>query len=409
MATVLSILFLTSPLLYSVFFRKKKLLSIFVCLILAAMISVSSSITRTINDLDAGTLHIFKTEVIDSENGNISETGIDYKSFISDSSKRIKNILILASDKRPNAKSDYFRSDTIILISIDLNSRNIYVFTLPRDTLVRFTLDRSGENTVCKLGEVTAKTGTQGLVNAVRLNFGIDVDEYIVITWQTIINFFDSFFSEGITVNLTEIEMLGINQTLPSQNRAFGLSENSSLFTEYEGDEVFGKIELAYLHEIDRDQELYRINEILKESKKYKRQFDTHKKIPQTLNSYQLLAYLRNRYPYKAQDIQRQRNTLSLIQAIIPEILNKINDAESIERFDSLCDEKGRIPSTYSDIKTFITDIFVPIKSIHIGKTINGDLVTSLPYLTYNYAEKLDYTYKDLRYQTNRLIYEMED
>ena len=164
MATLFGIIFLTSPIWYGVFFRKKKLLSIIVCLILAAVIAVSSSVTNTINDLNTGTLHIFKTEVIDGNNGNISKTGIDYKSFITESSKSLKNILILASDMRPNAQSDFFRSDTIILISIDLKSRNIYVFTLPRDTLVRFTVDRSGENTVCKLGEVTAKTGTQGLI-----------------------------------------------------------------------------------------------------------------------------------------------------------------------------------------------------------------------------------------------------
>ena len=409
MATLFGIIFLTSPIWYGVFFRKKKLLSIIVCLILAAVIAVSSSVTNTVNNLNTGTLHIFKTEVIDGNNGNISKTGIDYKSFITESSKSLKNILILASDMRPNAQSDFFRSDTIILISIDLKSRNIYVFTLPRDTLVRFTVDRSGENTVCKLGEVTAKTGTQGLINTIRLNFGIDIDEYIIITWQTLINFFDSFFSKGITIDLTEIELLGINQTLPAQNKSFGLAERDNLITEYDSDVVFGEKELAYLHEIDRDQELYRINELLRKNKKSERQFDTHEKIPQTLNSHQLLAYLRNRHPYRTQDVQRQRNTLSLIQAIIPELLNKINDTESIERFDSLCSEKGRIPSTYSDIKTFITDIIVPIKSIHMGKTINGDLVTSLPYLTYNYAEKLDYTYKDLRYQTNRLIYEMED
>ena len=54
-------------------------------------------------------------------------------------------------------------------------------------------------------------------------------------------------------------------------------------------------------------------------------------------------------------------------------------------------------------------DIFVPIKSVHIGKTINGDLITSIPYAAYNYSGTIDYTYRDLRNQTKKLIYEMEE
>lgn len=411
---ILGIVFFCVPLIYGIFFKKKKLLAVFTALIITVAIVLSNVLGNTLYSLNISTSDIFSSaEAIDSFDGNISECGIDYKQFITKSDKKLKNIIIAASDQRPDNKSETynFRTDIIILISIEVDTRNMYLFTLPRDTPVRYTVDYTGSRSVCILGETVAKTGSvQGLVNAIRMNYGLDIDEYMIVTWVNFVNICRSLFDDSIPVPLTEIELLGINQTLPNQNQRFGFDRKSCLFTEYDSDEPFGKAELEYIDSIDKNEELHNINKLLDESgeSSFTRRFDEKTELVYNLNSYQLLAYVRNLNPYDSHDFQRQRNTLTLISQMIPVVLSKINDEETIKKFSSLTKESGGIYTTYSDLNELVTDLLIPVKSIHIGKNFKGDNVTQIPYEIYNYAETIDYSFEDLKTQTKKLIFDKE-
>jgi len=413
----IGVVFLCIPLMYSIFVKKRKILIFLLSLILTGAVVLSYFMSSAVTGLDVNTADIFSSaQPIDSNNGYISKCGTDYREFIIKNGKKLKNILILASDMRPdNSSNNAFRADIIILLSIEVETRNMYVFTLPRDTLVRYDIDDNeydtGTGKVCKLAETVSYTGgVQGLINAVRLNYGLDVDEYIILTWQTFINVCESFFDGHMKVPLTDIEVLGINQTLPAQNTSFGRPRNESMFLEYDETDTFGKKELEYLHKIKKDHELYNINNILKDSKKpeFTRTFDEKTEVIYDLNSYQLLAYVRDRHPYKIQDLQRQRNTLTLISKMFPVIFSRLNDEGAVKKFSSLCKEYGGIVTTYSSLSEFIGDIFIPVKSIHIGRSIEGENVTQIPYRTYNYSSDLNGSFNDIKSQTKRLIFGRE-
>lgn len=423
------VVFLCVPLLYSIFIKKRKMLIFLVSLILICAVVLSIFLSGTITSLNTNTMDIFSSaKPIDSDNGNISEGGIDYRQFIIQGGKKLKNILVLASDQRPDKSSEStFRTDIIILLSIEIDTRNMYVFTLPRDTIVRYDADDDtndiGAGKVCKLTEsVVYAGGVQGLVNTIRLNYGLDIDEYIIVTWRTFINVCDTFFDGHMQVPLTDIEVLGINQTLPKQNENFGrkLSKDSEyskfgeyeegMFLEYDETDTLGRKQLEYLHKEGLDHKLFDINNILQESSEteLKRTFDETTEIVYDLDSYQLLAYVRDRHPYKSQDLQRERNTLTLLSQMLPVILSHLNDEEMITKFSSLCKEYGGIETTYTSLSKFIEDVFIPIKSIHIGKNIDGDNVTQIPYRTYNYSAELEGTFNDVRNQTKRLLFGKE-
>jgi len=425
----IGVFFLCVPLLYGIFIKKRKMLIFLVFLILICATVLSYFLYGTITDLNRNTMDIFSSaKPIDSDNGNISEGGIDYRQFIIQGNKKMKNILVLASDQRPNKSSESaFRTDIIILLSIEVDTRNIYVFTLPRDTMVRYDADDDmndiGAGKICKLTEsVVYAGGVQGLINTIRLNYGLDIDEYIIVTWQTFINICDTFFDGHMQVPLTDIEVLGINQTLPKQNENFGRKSSKDskyfkfgeykegMFLEYDETDTLGRKQLDYLHKNKQDDKLFDINNILQKSEDpaLQRTFDEKTEIVYDLDSYQLLAYVRDRHPYKSQDLQRERNTLTLLSQMLPVILSHLDDEEMITKFSSLCKKYGGIETTYTSLSQFIEDVFIPIKSIHIGKNIDGDNVTQIPYRTYNYSAELEGTFNDVRSQTKRLLFGKE-
>ena len=93
---------------------------------------------------------------------------------------------------------------------------------------------------------------------------------------------------------------------------------------------------------------------------------------------------------------------------MLPVILSHLDDEEMITKFSSLCKKYGGIETTYTSLSQFIEDVFIPIKSIHIGKNIDGDNVTQIPYRTYNYSAELEGTFNDVRSQTKRLLFGKE-
>jgi len=162
---LVGVMFLCVPLLYSIFIKKKKMLLFLVSPILICAVVLSIFLSGTITSLNTNTMDIFSSaKPIDSDNGNISKGGIDYRQFIIQGGKKLKNILVLASDQRPDKSSEStFRTDIIILLSIEVDTRNMYVFTLPRDTMVRYDADDDendiGAGKVCKLTESVVYAG----------------------------------------------------------------------------------------------------------------------------------------------------------------------------------------------------------------------------------------------------------
>ncbi len=90
-------------------------------------------------------------------------------------------------DRRGIAYTKQSRSDTIMLLSLDLEARKLQAVSVPRDTLVRAPDGRSG-----KINGTFSRGGIDLLRATLEERFNIVVDEYVVIKPDAMRNIVDS-------------------------------------------------------------------------------------------------------------------------------------------------------------------------------------------------------------------------
>ena len=383
------------------------------------------SLTRSISTANTETTSIFSTIELNREG-----TYEDYDKYLIPYDDNIKNILLCGSDRRPDSDTE-FRTDIMTLLSINQEQNTIHIFELLRETEVRIS---ATDNRVCQLNEVTAFTNGsyQALVNCIALNYGIHIDEIIVAEWRSVINFIDVFYGK-VRLELSEIELLGINQVLPSQNSDMGFDREKDLVLDNDGT-IFGKKQLGYIANAENfiiesaedgnggydskgnyisleqghSEQLYNINELIKNTE-VERTFSETKKAFD-LNGNQLLAFLRVRHAYPSQNIARSKNVNMVLTKLAPSLIAKINTVEfnsMIKEFSLLCAEEGSLRTSYSSLNDIINDFAFPLKAIYNGKSIEGTgkVFSEIPYAYIDYNGELNDEYNSLKKQTQKLIF----
>ncbi|PJF35331.1 MAG: hypothetical protein CUN49_11110 [Candidatus Thermofonsia Clade 1 bacterium] len=110
-------------------------------------------------------------------------------------------ILLLGLDKRPYERGTAFRTDSIILVSLDPTTRSIGVLSIPRDlyveiprnTVVGQSYGFQRINTAYFLGErVQEGYGPLLAMQTVQYNLGIRIHDYIVFDFEAIIAMIDA-------------------------------------------------------------------------------------------------------------------------------------------------------------------------------------------------------------------------
>lgn len=112
----------------------------------------------------------------------------------------VKNILLLGVDARAGENANETRSDTMMLVSLDMKHHCIKMVSFLRDTWVYVpTLGYEQRlNAACSSG------GYQGVVDAIEYNFGIDIDGYVVADFEMFKVLVDSL--GGVEVDVTAAE-----------------------------------------------------------------------------------------------------------------------------------------------------------------------------------------------------------
>lgn len=140
------------------------------------------------------------TAVMGRVNYNDKEENIYVSADTLESSALIKNILLLGVDARAGENANETRSDTMMLVSLDMKHRCIKMVSFLRDTWVYIpTLDKEQRlNAACSSG------GYQGVVDAIEYNFGVDIDGYVVADFEMFKVLVDSL--GGVEVEVTAAE-----------------------------------------------------------------------------------------------------------------------------------------------------------------------------------------------------------
>jgi LCP family protein required for cell wall assembly len=111
-------------------------------------------------------------------------------------------VLVMGLDKRPGESGSVFRTDSMMLISFDPVGNSIGILSIPRDLYVEVPyagLHRI--NAAYVIGELEFPEGGPSLsMQTVQYNFGIRVNEYVTVDFNTFISVIDAIGGVEIEV-----------------------------------------------------------------------------------------------------------------------------------------------------------------------------------------------------------------
>ncbi|MBC7870429.1 MAG: LCP family protein [Chitinophagaceae bacterium] len=115
-------------------------------------------------------------------------------------------LLAMGLDRRPGERGVSYRTDTMMLISIDPVTQTIGILSIPRDLYVDIPgfsqLQRI--NTAMVLGENTQPdTGAQLAMQTVQYNLGIRVHDYVLVDFDAVIQLVDAIGGIDVTIDYT--------------------------------------------------------------------------------------------------------------------------------------------------------------------------------------------------------------
>ncbi len=159
------------------------------------------------------------SDTIDDTQKEQIDTGIK-ESVVGDDGLRyedgVTNILVLGMDAR-RVTSNRSRSDVIIIVSINENSKKIVLSSIMRDTYVSIP-GRSGND---KINAASAYGGPALTVDTVEGAFGIKIDHFVVVNFYSFMDIVDAL--GGVTVEINSGEKKVLNTYIEEINRVNGL------------------------------------------------------------------------------------------------------------------------------------------------------------------------------------------
>ncbi len=114
-------------------------------------------------------------------------------------------VLVMGIDRRPGEPGSAFRTDTMLLVSIDPATRALGMLSIPRDlyVVVPGYDDRHRVNEALVLGELQrVGYGPELAKQTVQLNFGIRVHEYVTVEFEAFTALVDAV--GGIDIDVPE-------------------------------------------------------------------------------------------------------------------------------------------------------------------------------------------------------------
>jgi len=116
-------------------------------------------------------------------------------------------VLLMGKDKRPGEFGSAFLTDSMMLISLDPQTKRVGILSLPRDLQVEIPEGNYGVqpiNTAYRLGELDGPGGGPRLAMiTVQYNFGIAVNDYLVVDFETFIRIIDEIGGINVEVKKT--------------------------------------------------------------------------------------------------------------------------------------------------------------------------------------------------------------
>ena len=134
----------------------------------------------------------------------------------------VKNVLVIGSDTR-DPDTDSGRSDSMILISINSRTGEIYLTSIMRDAYVY--IPGYGN---AKLNAAYSYGGADLLMDTIEYNYEIHIEDYVMFTFEAFVDVIDAV--GGVEITISDEEAEAINDILISEvNELMGDDTNDDL------------------------------------------------------------------------------------------------------------------------------------------------------------------------------------
>ncbi len=141
----------------------------------------------------------------------------------------VKNILIIGSDTRDLDQAG--RTDSMIVLSINSKKKEITMISLMRDMYLpivgyandgtkMYSDDQPDGLYRNKLNSAYVFGGAELLMDTIKYNFGLEIDDYFYIDFSTFVNIIDAI--GGIELDVTDEEVEVMNISIRGQNKVLG-------------------------------------------------------------------------------------------------------------------------------------------------------------------------------------------
>lgn len=187
-------------------------------------------------DVSAGAINASKEEVNTLEEqirNNMEANSIAIKS-----DKDVLNILLIGSDTRTTGKSG--RSDAMIVVSVNKNTKKIVATSLLRDIYLQ--IPGASNN---RINAAFAYGGADLLMETIKNNFKIDIDRYVSIDFYAFMKVVD--IVGGVNVKVTDKDVPIMNKYIQGQNNLTGVAMNKDLIEGAGNLDLNGAQTLAYV------------------------------------------------------------------------------------------------------------------------------------------------------------------
>src|SRR5690606_21817688 len=112
-------------------------------------------------------------------------------------------VIVMGLDRRPGETALAYRTDTMMLVSIDPTTKSMGILSIPRDLYVEVPgySELQRVNTPMVLGELRQPGfGPELVMQTVQYNLGIRIHDYLAVDFNAFVEFIDSI--GGITMNV---------------------------------------------------------------------------------------------------------------------------------------------------------------------------------------------------------------
>ena len=160
---------------------------------------------------------------IESITNDLNELGIDEANQNKDSQmNKYRNIAILGLDSRYDTYDPDYRTDCIMIASINKETDEVKIYSIYRDTYVEMQLD--GETKLDKINHAYYN-GVENTLRTINKNLDLNITEYVMADFTALVDLVDKV--DGIDIEIDKEEIKYINDYIKDVTKVTGKSADS--------------------------------------------------------------------------------------------------------------------------------------------------------------------------------------